>query len=163
MTITKEQIEAARKAAPVHLGPALDSTIAAVGEAMLGVRKKAAKTMTVDDVERIILDTEPRQLSDRGDKIWTRRMAVALAERFNSMLSATHQPAPQPVAVKPLEWHRADGSMSTLLYTLRQDGWRKGEPVMVNDVMVRIEKSPKSETDLEPIIASILSTLKGDA
>lgn len=78
------------------------------------------------------------------------------ADALTAALSA--QPATQ-VAVKPLEWHRSDGSMSTLLYTLRQDGWRKGEPVMFNDVMVRIEKSPKSETDLEPIITCILSAL----
>lgn len=47
--ITKQQIEAARKAAPVHLGPALDSTIAAVGEAMLGaepVDKQESERLT---------------------------------------------------------------------------------------------------------------------
>lgn len=37
------------------------------------------KGLTVDDVEEIILKTEPPAYSDAGDKVWTRRMAVALA------------------------------------------------------------------------------------
>lgn len=36
------------------------------------------EALTVDSIEQIILNTEPAELSDRGDRIWTRRMAVAL-------------------------------------------------------------------------------------
>lgn len=57
------------------------------------------------------------------------------------------------------EWHRADGVESILLYTLVQDGWRKGDPVMVNDIMVRIEAANGSETPIEPIANRILSAL----
>lgn len=58
------------------------------------------------------------------------------------------------------EWHRADGDKSILLYTLRQDGWRKGEAVMVNDVTVRIEAANGSESPIEPIASAILSALE---
>jgi hypothetical protein len=40
------------------------------------------EALTVDEVEQIILSTEPAELSDRGDRIWTRRMAVALQARL---------------------------------------------------------------------------------
>ena len=50
-----------------------------------GVRVKG---LSVDDVERIILETEPSQLSDRSDKIWTRRMATALAARLSALSDA---------------------------------------------------------------------------
>lgn len=43
--------------------------------------------ITYDEVEEIILSTEPPGLSDRDDQIWTRRMAVALADLFNSRLN----------------------------------------------------------------------------
>ena len=65
----------------------------------------------------------------------------------------------QAVAEGEQEWHRIDGPGSILLYTLMQDGWRKGEPVMVNDVMVRIEAANGSETPIEQIAERILSTL----
>lgn len=58
------------------------------------------------------------------------------------------------------EWHREDSYGSTLLYTLRQEGWRKGQPVMVNDVAVRIERHNGSVTDIEPIVQTILSALR---
>jgi hypothetical protein len=35
--------------------------------------------LSVDEIEAIIIATEPAGLSDNDDKIWTRRMAVALA------------------------------------------------------------------------------------
>lgn len=53
------------------LKPYLSATVPAEGE------------LTVDEVEKIILETEPPQLSDRSDKIWTRRMATALASRLS--------------------------------------------------------------------------------
>lgn len=45
-------------------------------------------TITYDEAEQIILATEPAAMSDKGDKIWTRRMAVALADVFNARLSS---------------------------------------------------------------------------
>lgn len=47
--------------------------------------RKEVGTLSVDEVERIILDTEPPQLSDKSDKIWTRRMATALAARLSAL------------------------------------------------------------------------------
>ena len=57
------------------------------------------------------------------------------------------------------EWHRENGERSILLYTLRQDGWRKGQPVLVNDVTVRIELCSGSSTDISRIADTILATL----
>jgi hypothetical protein len=63
-------------------------------------------------------------------------------------------------AVEDSEWHRSNGSMGdVLLYTLREDGWRRGKPMMVNDVMVRIERANGSKTDIEPIVQRIRSAL----
>lgn len=65
-----------------------------------------------------------------------------------------------PVKDEPVAWHRStDGAGSILLYTLRQDGWRRGEPVMVNDAMVRVEAANGSQTPIEPIAERILSAL----
>lgn len=42
--------------------------------------------LSVDDIERIILNTEPAGMSDRDDQIWTRRMAVALQAKLSTAL-----------------------------------------------------------------------------
>ncbi len=64
----------------------------------------------------------------------------------------------QGVEVK--DWHRSDNAYGgVMLYSLREDGWRKGEPVMVNDVTIRVERAPGSETDIEPIVQRIRSAL----
>jgi hypothetical protein len=57
------------------------------------------------------------------------------------------------------DWHRSDNAGSILLYTLKQDGWRKGEPVMVNDIMIRIENANGSTNDLAALSDAILSAL----
>ena len=44
--------------------------------------------ITVDELEQIILQTEVPELSDTGDRIWTRRMAVAMAQLFEERLSS---------------------------------------------------------------------------
>lgn len=66
--------------------------------------------------------------------------------------------AEQPVAS---EWHRVDrpGTGSVRLYTLREEGYRRGEPVMVNDVMINIDRGSGSTTDIEPIVQRIRSAL----
>lgn len=58
------------------------------------------------------------------------------------------------------EWHRADNSGSILLYTLKQNGWRKGEPVMVNDMTIRIENENQSANDLEAIVDRVMNGLR---
>ena len=80
-------------------------------------------------------------------------MIEGLATRL-AALSATQQPVSEGVG-----WHRADSAGQVLLYTLRQDGWRKGEPVMVNDLEVRVQAGNGASIDLEPIIAAIRSAL----
>jgi hypothetical protein len=65
-----------------------------------------------------------------------------------------------PAQGVPKDWHMVEGSLgSILLYTLRQDGWSKGQPLMVNDVMIRIESANGSQTDVAPIANSILAAL----
>jgi hypothetical protein len=49
---------------------------------------------------------------------------------------------------------------SALVYTLRQDGFRRGEPVMVNDVTIRVEPANKSKTDIAPIVDKIAAALQ---
>ena len=56
-------------------------------------------------------------------------------------------------------WHRVEGNGATLLYTLRHKGFRRGVPVDVNDLEVRIQASAGSDSDPEPIIQRILAAL----
>lgn len=79
------------------------------------------------------------------------------AKAMRAALTAALE-AEQPVAS---EWHRVDrpGTGSVLLYTLREEGWRRGEPVMVNDVMINIDRGSGSTTDIEPIVQRIRSAL----
>ena len=44
--------------------------------------------ITTDELEKIILETEPPTLSDKGDEIWTRRMAFGMANLFNTRIAA---------------------------------------------------------------------------
>lgn len=60
-------------------------------------------------------------------------------------------------------WHRVDGNGATLLYTLRHKGFRRGVPVEVNDLEVRIQASAGSDSDPEPIIQRILAALSTSA
>jgi hypothetical protein len=57
------------------------------------------------------------------------------------------------------EWNMDESEYGTLIYSLKQDGWRKGEPIMVNDVTIRIENANGSSHDLGPIAARILAAL----
>lgn len=59
----------------------------------------------------------------------------------------------------PVEWHREDDEHCRLIYSLIQRGWRKGQPVMVNDVMIRIEACNGSDTDIGPITDAIQAAL----
>ena len=56
-------------------------------------------------------------------------------------------------------WHVASNSGSVLIYCLKQDGWRKGEPVMVNDIMIRVENANRSSNELQPIVDAIMRAL----
>lgn len=60
-----------------------------------------------------------------------------------------------PLVKQELHIHKGDGSI--LLYTLKQDGWRKGEPVMVNDFTIRIENANGSVNDLTKIADMIMN------
>jgi len=66
---------------------------------------------------------------------------------------ATREEAPAEAGE---EWKREDYGNSTLLYTLKQKGWSKGEPIMVNDKTVRVE----FDGDREPVITAVLSALR---
>jgi hypothetical protein len=78
----------------------------------------------------------------------------------NGFTSALASIAALPAQGVPKDWHMVEGSLgSILLYTLRQDGWSRGQPLMVNDVMIRIESANGSQTDVAPIANSILAAL----
>lgn len=88
---------------PVQEGSPEGYTWECCGNHITPTPKGAVEALTYDEVEAIILKTETPDLSDRGDKIWTRRMAVALANLFNARLAALALPAAE-VKVKPLQW-----------------------------------------------------------
>lgn len=70
----------------------------------------------------------------------------------------TNNPVADLVADTP-KWHCFENEYSILLYTLKQDGWRRGEPVMVNDLTIRIENANGSTDDLGPIADKLLAAL----
>lgn len=105
------------------------------------------------------------ELTERAKTAWN-----SIAEEFNQWdaLGLDEQETyvalaaalSEQQAVEDSEWHRSNGSMGdVLLYTLREDGWRRGKPMMVNDVMVRIERANGSKIDIEPIVQRIRSAL----
>lgn len=76
-------------------GPAFEDSVKAAIAAYLAHAEQdvdlvgvKVKPLTYNEVEQIIVQTECLELSDRGDAIWTRRMACALADTFNARLSA---------------------------------------------------------------------------
>lgn len=84
--------------------------------------------------------------------------ANRLAAFMDEVRAALAVQTQQGVEVK--DWHRSDNAYGgVMLYSLREDGWRKGAPVMVNDVTIRIERATGSETDIEPIVQRIRSAL----
>lgn len=90
--------------------------------------------------------------------------AIALVTSLNSAFKhhlTTALSDKQAEEVKGSEWHRADrpGGGSVMLYTLREEGRRRGEPVMTNDVMINIDRGTGSSTDIEPIVQRIRSAL----
>ena len=139
------------------------------------------------ELERILSALEPSstraavleeaaKLADRGNAAWLEKRDVTAnkkeARDYETMaIACSHVAAAiralssHPQADKPSddgaqgEWHRENGERSILLYTLRQDGWRKGQPVLVNDVTVRIELCSGSSTDISRIADTILATL----
>lgn len=56
-------------------------------------------------------------------------------------------------------WNVLSNHGAVLIYCLKQDGWRKGEPVLVNDVTIRIENANRSNHDLTQIAGTILRAL----
>ena len=48
------------------------------------------------------------------------------------------------------QWHR----QNDLIYSLKQKGWKKGQPVMVNDIEIRVT-GEKSEEILDKILAML--------
>lgn len=72
------------------------------------------------------------------------------------------EPADETEALEtPVEWHEEGSSdgRSVLFYKLREDGWRKGKPIMVNDVTVRVELAPYAVSELNPVVDQIRSAL----
>lgn len=89
--------------------------------------------------------------------IWTAAEIIEQAEEAFAFTQKMDALAPTaPVEASGSGWHREGG----LIYSLMQDGWRKGQPVMVNDVMIRVEACNRSETDIEPIVQTILAALR---
>lgn len=56
-------------------------------------------------------------------------------------------------------WRTVGDASSTLIYSLRQDGWTRGKPCLVNDVTIRVEPAYGSTTQIQPIVDAILRAL----
>lgn len=67
------------------------------------------------------------------------------------------------LAISPAEpveqWHRANSDNSVLFYTLRQDGWNKGQPSMVNDIQVHVSLNNGSKNDLNSVADALFASL----
>jgi hypothetical protein len=57
-------------------------------------------------------------------------------------------------------WYREDGASSILLYTLRQKGWHRGEPVLVNDLTITIQRVQGSEASIEDVADRLMKELQ---
>lgn len=98
-----------------------------------------------------------REARKAADQLWQDYKARAkAAEARLAAQERETSPAGEPVA-----WHRADsqGVDQVVLYTLKEQGWRRGKPIMVNDVTVIIRTDNGSTTPLEPIVQTILAAL----
>jgi hypothetical protein len=70
------------------------------------------------------------------------------------------EPDAHEITSEDPEWNVIYGDYGdALIYTLREDGFRKGKPVMVNDVMIRVEPANKSKTDIAPIVDKVVAAL----
>ena len=114
-------------------------------EAMAVRQENARVTMINDDTSRQGT-TERHRFLDR----------CAAMEDAAAMLRACKG----QVRVKPTTWRVDESKYGTLIYSLKQDAWRKGEPVMVNDVTIRIENANGSTHDLKLVAARILAALE---
>jgi hypothetical protein len=109
--------------------------------------------------------TNDNDLIRRGDAMEICESHGAAGEVIGDEIAAipavaASQPAdPVTNADRCQQWHREDSAYGVLIYSLKQDGWRKGEPRMVNDVTIKIENANGSENDLDQIAARILAAI----
>lgn len=57
------------------------------------------------------------------------------------------------------QWQRADSEQSVLFYTLRQDGWIKGQPSMVNDIQVHVSLNIGSKLNISKVADTLFAAL----
>lgn len=156
MTIPDEAVQAAAKKIAPHTKPGeMVYSASIAGEALIaalpfltGVKVKAGRSVCY-------VSKDGEAISDILDMPSDFIYDALKANRDG-------EPAPSPraqVLEEGAKWHRDDGDYSTLIYSLRQDGYRKGEPSMINDVTVRIEKSSKSDANISDIAAQIQQAL----
>ncbi len=94
---------------------------------------------------------KPRDCGHDGGDLSERRDNIGSAYT-RSALSAQVQDVAEG-------WSVISNHGSVLIYCLKQNGWRKGEPVMVNDVTIRIENAAGSNHDLTDIADAIIRSL----
>jgi hypothetical protein len=107
----------------------------------------AAPTAPSVAVKAILAELDNVLVNDEQD-----RETLAKIRTMVSALSAQVQDVAEG-------WQVASNSGSVLIYCLKQDGWRKGEPVMVNDIMIRVENANRSSNELQPIVDAIMRAL----
>ncbi len=70
-------------------------------------------------------------------------------------------PPHEDATPKEAEWLLVYGGYGdALIYTLREEGFRRGTPVMVNDITIRVDRASKSTSDISPVVDKILAALQ---
>lgn len=88
--------------------------------------------------------------------------AVLLADNSFGKQILEFKLASDNMRTSPLQseqWHRANSDNSVLFYTLRQDGWNKGQPSMVNDIQVHVSLNNGSKHDLNSVADTLFASL----
>ncbi len=80
-----------------------------------------------------------------------------------ALVAAIDAAEARDVGVLDSDWHMTETHNGVLIYSLKQDGWKKGEPVMVNDMAIRVElqnnHAGNSTANVKDVAARILSAL----
>ncbi|MCZ7501980.1 hypothetical protein [Agrobacterium sp. ST15.13.015] len=137
----------------------INSAIRAALEAALSAAEPVARQYRAGSPEG---ETSWRMVDDEHYAGWEamkKRFPDSVTLQYRDLYAAATPALSAQVQDVAEGWHVASNSSSVLIYSLKQDGWRKGEPVMVNDIMIRVENANRSSNELQPIVDAIMRAL----
>lgn len=131
-------------------------------------RMRAALTAALPHLQPVDVEAVRKQSFDEGFENGVEQSLDALnaydditrneAEQAISKL----KPDYRVISAEPAQgeqWQRANSDNSVLFYTLRQDGWNKGQPSMVNDIQVHVSLNNGSKHDLNSVADTLFASL----